>query len=170
MVSTVLQNFHQESEKALCKQINLELHASYVYRLLAYQFERGDIALNGFAKFFRENSLEESGHADKLLKYLNDRGGNLQADPIQVPSRFDFTTGLEAMQAALQLERDVNDNLLKLHAVADKHEDPHLTDFISEFLDEQVKSIKLINNHIANLRRVGSGLGEFQFDKIVLGG
>ena len=38
----------------------------------------------------------------------------------------------------------------------------------SEFLDEQVKAIKEISDHITNLKRVGPGLGEYMFDKETL--
>ena len=41
-----------------------------------------------------------------------------------------------------------------------------MTDFIEgEYLQEQVRSIKEIGDHITNLKRVGSGLGEYMFDK-----
>jgi len=44
--------------------------------------------------------------------------------------------------------------------------DPHLSDYIeAEFLDEQVKSIKEYADYITNLKRVGTGLGEYIFDK-----
>jgi ferritin heavy chain len=43
--------------------------------------------------------------------------------------------------------------------------DPHLSDYIEdEFLDEQVKSIKEYADYITNLKRVGTGLGEYIFD------
>jgi ferritin heavy chain len=35
----------------------------------------------------------------------------------------------------------------------------------TEFLEEQVKSIKELTGFITNLNRVGKGLGEFMFDK-----
>jgi len=38
----------------------------------------------------------------------------------------------------------------------------------SEFLDEQVNSIKQISEYITNLKRVGPGLGEYMFDKETL--
>jgi len=38
----------------------------------------------------------------------------------------------------------------------------------SEFLDEQVKSIKELSEYITNLKRVGTGLGEYMFDKETL--
>lgn len=75
-------------------------------------------------------------------------------------------TGLEALQAALVLERNVNQSLLELHAVAGTHNDAHLADMIeSEFLTEQVDSIKELSDMITRLKRAGPGLGEYQFDK-----
>lgn len=169
MSNPIRQNFHDDSEEAINNQINMELHASYTYLALAYQFSRHDVALKGFHEFFLKNSYEEREHAEKLMKYLNERGGTIKLSPIQPPARFDFVTGLEAMQAALQLERDVNESLLNMHGLASKLSDPHLTDFIEEqFLDEQVQSIKNLGDIITNLKRCGPGLGEFQFDKLSL--
>lgn len=168
-MSIIRQNFHEESEAALNKQINMELYASYVYLALAYQFDRHDVALKGFHKYFKESSDEEREHAEKFMKYVNSRGGTIKLDPIQPPEKFDFKTGVEAMRAALQLERDVNESLLNLHKLASQHNDAHLTDFLEEqYLDEQVESIKKLGDFVTNLERNGPGLGEFQFDKLTL--
>ena len=44
-----------------------------------------------------------------------------------------------------------------------------MMDFITEnFLEEQAKSIKQFSDFVANLKRVGPGLGEYQFDKLTL--
>lgn len=41
-----------------------------------------------------------------------------------------------------------------------------MCDFIeSEFLEEQVNAIKEISDHITQLKRVGTGLGEYMYDK-----
>lgn len=40
-----------------------------------------------------------------------------------------------------------------------------MSDLLDEFLTEQVESIKEISELVSNLKRVGPGLGEFQFDK-----
>ena len=67
---------------------------------------------------------------------------------------------------ALDTERHVNEALLKLHKVAEKHNDAHFMDFLeSEFLDEQVESIKKIGDYLRQLKRAGSGLGEYLFDQ-----
>jgi len=83
--------------------------------------------------------------------------------------RDEWGCGLDAMQVAMGLEKSVNQSLLDLHAVADSHKDAQMTDFIEgEFLQEQVKAIKEIGDHITNLKRVGTGLGEYMFDKQTL--
>lgn len=72
--SQVRQNFHVEAEAAINRQINLELYASYVYFSMYGFFDRDDVALQGFAKFFKKQSDEEREHAEKLIKYQNQRG------------------------------------------------------------------------------------------------
>merc|ERR1712243_259726 len=51
----------------------------------------------------------------------------------------------EAMEAALELEKTVNQSLLDLHKCADSKGDAHLCDFLeAEYLGEQVDGIKSI--------------------------
>lgn len=46
--------------------------------------------------------------------------------PIAKPTRDEWGTGLDAMQEALALEKKVNEALLNLHKVSDKHVDPEV--------------------------------------------
>lgn len=168
-VSKVRMNYHKECEAGVNKQINLELYASYVYQQLAFHFNRDDVALPGFEKFFRESSKEERGHAEKLMKFQNERGGRIVLHDIPKPIKQDWSSGLEAMEAALELEKTVNQSLLDLHALATQHNDPQFADFLeTHYLVEQVESIKQLSDYVTNLRRVGSGLGEYLFDKHTL--
>jgi len=165
-VSQCRQNYHSESEAGVNRQINMELYASYCYQSMSFYFDRDDVALPGFASFFRKSSEEEREHAEKLMKFQNQRGGRVVLQDIKKPDRDEWGSGLDAMQVALGLEKSVNQALLDLHAVADSHKDAQMTDFIEgEYLQEQVKAIKEIGDHITNLKRVGSGLGEYMFDK-----
>nr|ACL14179.2 ferritin [Eisenia andrei] len=167
--SQIRQNFHVENEAGLNKQINLELHASYTYQSMAFHFERDDVALPGFAKFFKKSSDEEREHAEKMMKYQNKRGGRIVLQDIAKPIRDSWGTGLEAMQTALELEKNVNQSLLDLHKVAAAHNDAQMTDFLEEhFLEEQVESIKQLGGYVTTLKRVGPGLGEYTFDKETL--
>lgn len=50
--SQVRQNYHQDSEAAINRQINLELYASYINLSMSYCFEHDNVALKNFAKYF----------------------------------------------------------------------------------------------------------------------
>uniref|UniRef100_A0A8C0K8M6 Ferritin n=1 Tax=Canis lupus dingo TaxID=286419 RepID=A0A8C0K8M6_CANLU len=143
--SRVRQNFHPDCEAAVNRQINLELYAAYAYLSMAYYFSREDVALNNFARYFLR----------------------------QKPDRDDWESGLRAMECALLLEKNVNQSLLELHTLASDQGDPHLCDFLeTHYLNEQVKSIKELGDHVQNLVKMGapdSGLAEYLFDKHSLG-
>jgi len=166
MASIVRQNYHEDSEAGVNRQINLELYASYTYMSMAYHFDRDDVALAGFHKFFIKQSAEEKEHAQKLMKFQNQRGGRIVLQDIKAPERSEWGCGLDAVTAALDLEKHVNQSLLDLHVVASKHGDAQMADFIeTEFLTEQVEAIKELAGFVTNLKRVGAGLGEYMFDK-----
>ena len=93
----------------------------------AFHFDRDDVALKGFAKFFDESSKEEREHAERLMKFQNQRGGRIVLEDIKKPVKQDWASGLEAMEAALELEKTVNQSLLDLHAVATKNSDPQVS-------------------------------------------
>nr|AAN77903.1 ferritin [Branchiostoma belcheri] len=169
-VSQVRQNFHEDSEAGINKQINLELYASQVYMSMASYFGRDDVALHNFQKFFNHASDEVREHARKLQRYQAMRGGRVILQTVQNPERDEWGSGLDAMRAALALEKNINQALLDLHKVAGSRNDPQMQDFLEgEYLKEQVESIKEIADHVTNLKRVGSGLGEYIFDHETLG-
>ncbi|KAJ8910419.1 hypothetical protein NQ315_013894 [Exocentrus adspersus] len=166
LTSQVRQNFHKDCEDGINKQINLELYASYVYLSMAYYFQRDDVSLLGFHKYFKEASEEEREHAYKLLEYQNKRGGRIVLTSIEAPETQEWSTAAEAMNAALDLEKRVNESLLDLHSVASGHMDVNLCDFLeTHYLQEQVDAIKELGDHVTNLKRVGEGLGVFMFDQ-----
>jgi len=159
-------NYHEDNEGLINRQINLELYASYAYMAMAHHFDRSDVALKGHHKFFKKMSEEENEHANKFMEYQNKRGGTIVLLDVKKPQQQSWGSALEAHETALQLEKDVYQALLELHAFACKHNDPHLSNYLEEeFLDEQVKSLKEYGDYITNLRRVGPGLGEYIFDK-----
>lgn len=167
MASQIKQNFHADTEQAINNQINMELTASYTYQSMAFYFDRDDVALPGFSDFFKHSSDEEREHAEKLMKYLNKRGGRVVLQDVKRPAQDEWGNGLQALETALALEKKVNQSLLDLHALAASKNDPHFTDFLEEeYLDEQVESIKKIGEYITKLKRAGpTGLGEYIFDK-----
>ena len=62
--------------------------STYFYVFQAMFFDRDDIALPGFSKFFKKSSDEERCHAEKFMKYQNKRGGRIVLQNIQVIFKF----------------------------------------------------------------------------------
>ncbi|XP_068099005.1 ferritin, lower subunit [Hyperolius riggenbachi] len=172
MESQIRQNFHQDCEAGLNRMVNLKFHSSYVHLSLASYFDRDDVALAHFAKFFRERSEEEKEHAEKLIKYQNRRGGRVFLQSIEKPERDDWTNGLEALQTALKLEKTVNQALLDLHRVGSEKNDPNLTDFLeSPFLSHSTEAMKQLGDHITSLKKLWTcnpGMAEYLFNKHTL--
>uniref|UniRef100_A0A3B1K9P4 Ferritin n=1 Tax=Astyanax mexicanus TaxID=7994 RepID=A0A3B1K9P4_ASTMX len=169
--SQIHQNYHSDCEAAINRMVNMEFYASYTYTSMAYYFSRDDVALQGFAHFFKQNSHEEREHVSQYFCLYGD--GSFPFTH-QKPERDEWGTGLEAMQCALQLEKKVNQALLDLHNIASERGDPHLCDFLeSNYLNEQVEAIKNLGDHITNLTKMDAGnnkMAEYLFDKHTLGG
>uniref|UniRef100_UPI00398EF47A ferritin heavy chain B-like n=1 Tax=Pristiophorus japonicus TaxID=55135 RepID=UPI00398EF47A len=175
MASQVCQNYHKECEDAVNKQINMELCSSYVYLSMSFYFDRDDVALCHFAEFFKEQSHEEREHAEKLMQFQNCRGGLIILSDIKKPEQDEWSNGLDAMQRALQMEKNMNQSLLDLHKISTGSTDPHVSScgFLGNLeVVEHLKMIKKLGDHITNLKSLGAsenGLGEYLFDKHTLG-
>lgn len=76
-MSLVRQNFHEECEAGINRQINMELKASYLYLAMSQHFDREDVALPGFKKFFAKASEEEREHAIKVSRRYDFRYSSL---------------------------------------------------------------------------------------------
>ncbi|GFY83811.1 ferretin 1 [Actinidia rufa] len=191
-ISLARQRYEDECEAAINEQINVEYNVSYVYHAMYAYFDRDNVALKGLAKFFKDSSEEEREHAEKLMKYQNERGGRVKLHSIvSPPSEFDHVEKGDAlygkqpfllhaqnynyivlelsMELALSFEKLTNEKLLNVHSVADRNNDPQMADFIeSEFLTEQVETIKKISDYVTQLRLVGKGHGVWHFDQMLL--
>jgi len=91
-VSNVQQNYDMEINKLLLVQIQKELSASYIYQAYASFFQRADVSLPGISKFFSDASLEERGHAQSLIDYINKRGGYTEFGNIDIISACNAVT------------------------------------------------------------------------------
>ncbi|KAG9349960.1 hypothetical protein JZ751_026313 [Albula glossodonta] len=127
MQSTVKQNLHPESEVEINKLINIKLTASYTYLSLGMFFDRDDVALPSFSRYFLERSVKEREQAESLLGYQNMRGGQILLQTIVKPSREDWRGGLDALNFSLQYQKSLNQSLLDVHRTANTHGDPHVS-------------------------------------------
>ncbi|XP_048192488.1 ferritin light chain-like [Perognathus longimembris pacificus] len=172
MTSQPRQNYSTEVEAAVNRLGNLHLRASYTCLSLGYYFDGDDVALDGVDHFFRELAEETREGAHRLLKMQNQRGGRALFQDVQKPSEDEWGKTVEAMEAALNLEKNLNQAILDLYALGSARTDPHLCDFLeNHFLVEGVKLFKKMGDHLTNLRRLGSpqaGLGEYLFKRLTL--
>merc|ERR1711962_787290 len=106
MTSVVRQNYHQECEAGINKQVNMEPHAHYVYLSMALYFDRDDVALPGFAKYFKKASAEEAEHAEKFMKHQNARGGRVVLKDIPRPQQDEWGSPLDAIWNAREEGED----------------------------------------------------------------
>lgn len=163
-------DFHPECEAAINEQIAIEYNVSYVYHALWAYFDRDNVGLPGLAAWFKKESEEERHHAELLMEYQNVRGGKVKLGTIMMPEmEFDHPEkgdALYAMELVLSLEKLNFQKLRHLHEVAEKHGDSQMCDFVEgQLLADQVQSVKEVAEYVSQLRRVGKGLGVFQFDK-----
>lgn len=167
-MSLARQNLSDESEAGISRQVLAELTAAYTYQAMASWLSRDTVSLHGLSKFFSQQVEEERAHAQKFIDYMSQRGGRVHFYAVPAPEA-EWKSALHVLEMTLKLEREVNQSLLNLHKIAEESEDPALEDFIeSNFLEEQVESIKRAADMITELKRAGpEGLGLYLFDRNV---
>ena len=75
------------------------------------------MAYYGFSSYFKKNSDEEREHSEKFIKYQNKRGGKVVFQDIARPTTTEWGSPLEAMEAALELEKTVSNILVVVYQV-----------------------------------------------------
>lgn len=68
----------------LLEALKIFLLSLFYFFHQAFYFERDDVALPGFAKFFSKSSKDERKHAERLMQYQNMRGGRIVLQDIKV--------------------------------------------------------------------------------------
>merc|ERR1711890_218226 len=100
--SKIRQNYHEECEAMINKQINMEFYASYVHLSMGSYFNRQDQALHGFGKHFMGESEEERKHGIKLMEYQTKRAGRVVFQDIAKPSSMEWGSPGPAQVRGLQ--------------------------------------------------------------------
>jgi len=163
--------FPKEVEDLINTQVNIEYTASYTYHALYAYFDRDAVALPGFAKYFLKGSADERSHAHAFMEFQNRRGGKVVMKPVAVPEmQFEAlndgtSDALYAMELHLELERFVYEKLLALSKLAGELDDPTTCDFVDEYLQESAEDVKKSAEFVAQLKRIGTGHGVWDFDR-----
>ncbi|XP_057402304.1 ferritin light chain-like [Balaenoptera acutorostrata] len=127
--------------------------ASYTHLSLGFYFHHSDMALEGLGHFFLKLTEKKQEGAKPLLKMKTQRSGCALFQDGQKPSQDEWNKTQDTMEAAILMEKKLNKALLDLLALGSASADPQLCDFLeSHLLDEEVKLIKKMGNHLTNFR------------------
>ncbi|KAK4299299.1 hypothetical protein Pmani_028418 [Petrolisthes manimaculis] len=148
---------------------------------MSYYFDRDDVSLPGLCKHFKTRSDSEYNKAHGLMKYQTKRGGRLVLHSVGCPSKQEWGEALQTLQTSLDLKKQVNQEVLELHALTCERKDSDATHFIDDhLLMFHVEGIKELAHMITTLRRATTTtstatgaagddqLGLYVFDKELL--
>jgi ferritin len=121
---------------AINKQIQHEQFNAHSYQAVALYFE--DLSLYGLAAWFKKQSEDERGHAQKFIDFLIDRGGKVELASIPTP-KSNFDNPLEAVKHVLEVERTTTGLIHQLYETAQKEKDHAFAVALHWFITEQVE-------------------------------
>lgn len=154
---------NEKIRKAFNEQIQHELYSAYLYlSMVSYMH---DIGLDGMAKWFRCQTLEEQVHAMKFFDHIVERGGKVDLLAIKKPP-LKWKSPLEAFEAAYAHEQFITGKINELVKLANKEKDFASYSLLQWFIDEQVEEESSTLKIAQELKMVGkSGNGLLMIDR-----
>lgn len=120
----------------LVRQIASEATAHTHYLAISVYFRQR--SLDRWAELFHKQSVEEAGHAKKIMDFLIDC--NIEFDMPGVPSQSSrFDSALDACKSALASEQRVSKQFQEMAAAAIEEKDFRVFQFLQWFIEEQVE-------------------------------
>ena len=147
--------------RLLVEQVGHELRAHQLYMAIASYFERE--SLSRWAKLFHDQSVEEAGHATKIMDFLTDNNVSFDLPALKAASTR-YGSAAEACQAALDSERSVSRDFGEMAAAALAENDHTAHQFLQWFIEEQVEEERKVQ---ALLDLVNSGINLFQAENLL---
>jgi ferritin len=140
---------------ALNEQIAHELAASNQYVAIAVYFDSE--TLDQLAAHFYRQALEERNHAMMLVQYLLDSGEKVKIPAVGEPQS-DFSDAAGPVALALQQERTVTDQIVRLAALAREENDLVGAQFMDWFLKEQREEVASMSALLSVVERAAGNL------------
>lgn len=154
MISDKLRDF-------LIEQVGQELTAHGDYMGISIYFHQQ--SLLRWARFFRDQSIEEAQHASKIMDFLVDNEVVFDLPPLPGATA-QFDSALAAAQAALGWERAVSERFRGASKLALDEGDATSHEFLQWFIAEQVEEEAKMT-HVVDL--VSSGINLFQAEPLL---
>lgn len=145
---------------ALNKQIELEASSSQYYLAMASWAETQ--GLNGVAGFLYTHADEERMHMLKLMKFVNERGGQGIVPALEQPP-VKFKSVKAVFEEILKHEIKVTNEINKLVEITLKEKDYTTHNFLQWYVSEQIEEEAMARNVVDKLKLIGDDKGGLYF-------
>lgn len=158
---------NKKVEKALNDQIRVEAESSQVYLAMASWAEGAGYP--GTAQFLYTHSDEERLHMLKLVKFVNDRGGQAVIPALKAPDK-DFKNLQNVFKLLLDHETNVTSEINTVVDVCLREKDYTTHNFMQWYVSEQIEEETLARNVLDRLKLAGNDNGAlYMFDRDLMG-
>ena len=140
-------------------QIRNEFNASHQYIAIAVYFDNAD--LPQLARHFYAQSVEERTHAMMIVQYFLDRDIPVTIPGVD-PVRNEFANVREPVELALQQEKTVTEQIVRLARAARDEGDYLGEQFMQWFLKEQVEEVASMSTLLTIADRAGANLFDIE--------
>ncbi len=153
----------QEIESLLNDQIKYEASASMHYLAMASWADNK--GYNGVADFFYAQSEEEKAHMTKLVKFVNERGGNVIIPSLDKPLD-EFNSLNSLFEHFLKSEIFVTEKINKIIHVCLEKNDYNVHNFMQWYVTEQLEEESTARTLLDKLNIIGDDKsGHYLFDR-----
>lgn len=144
-----------QASRLLVEQIGSELSAHQTYMGISLSFARQ--SLNGWAKFFHDQAVEEAEHGAKIMGFLIDNGVEFVLPPVGGATTT-YASARAAVEVAQASERRVTQQFEAIANAARDARDNRTLQFVQWFIGEQVEEERTM---AALLDLIDSGIDLF---------
>ncbi len=145
----------QQMVEMLSKQVNAEYFAAYLYKSMANWAK--DENWDGLAGWMEAQAAEEMEHAQRIHKYIQERGGKTIFEAVEAP-KASWDSCLDAMRGAYEHELKVTASFYRMTEEAMAAKDYMTVSALQWFLDEQVEEEDQTSGWVALYEKAGDNL------------
>ncbi len=154
---------NQAIEKLLNDQVKYEASASMQYLSMASWADAN--GYNGIAEFFYAQSEEERIHMTKLVKFINERSGNVIVPALDKP-KGDYGSLNELFEVFLENEIFVTEQINHIIYECLQHKEYNVHNFMQWYVTEQLEEEATARTLLDKLNIIGDDKsGHYLFDR-----
>lgn len=144
-------------ENLLNEQIQKELYSAYLY--LSFEAYFTSRNLNGYAHWFRVQTMEERDHGIIFFNYITYVGGRVKLRQLDAPA-WDFKSIEEVITMQLNHERLVTKSIYNIVDQAIEERDHKTNSFLKWFIDEQAEEEANAEKNLSKIKLIGENDGK----------